>query len=116
MTSQVETEVQIPEEFVISIPEEIQDKLKKWCKFQGKPLREVVEREIGLRFGMRLPKEEVFFPKRTFGIPRDSFVLFALPRHEWRKLSDWLQEKKRVKIWVGSSSEVILVNQDILEK
>jgi len=64
---------------VISIPKEVYEKVKHWCVFQGKPLREVVEREIGLRFGMKLPKEEVFFPKRKFGMPRDSFVCFATP-------------------------------------
>lgn len=60
----------------------------------------------------KLRSEDKFYDGRKFGIPEDSFILFALPKHEWNKLKEWFEKEERVNITIGSNGEVWLLNED----
>ena len=52
-------------------------------------------------------------------IPEDSFILFALPHHECRKLKEWVENNEHVSVVPGASPralEVYLLNETKLSK
>jgi hypothetical protein len=61
-------------------------------------------------------KKDVFYPGRKFAIPRSCFVLFALPKHEWKKLDEWNRKKDKIAIAPAPEGEIFLLNEKKLEK
>lgn len=51
-----------------------------------------------------------------WNIPKDTFILFALPRTEWRKLEKWQKRKHGIIIHLGAHGEVLLLNEEKLVK
>jgi len=61
-------------------------------------------------------KQPFFKHGRHFHIPKSCFVLFALPKHEWKKLDEWFKRGHHVETSLGSDGEVLLLNETKLEK
>jgi hypothetical protein len=111
MENKVET-VQEHQTVTVEIPAE----LRKICMITGKGPSEVITTALNIYLGGRIPKEERFVSKRHFSIPRSTFVLFALPSHEWEKLEGWVSNEDKITIAPSSNGEVFLLNETKLHK
>jgi hypothetical protein len=49
-------------------------------------------------------------------MPESTFVLFALPSHEWKKLEGWVSKRDQITIAPSSNGEVFLLNDTRLAK
>lgn len=49
-------------------------------------------------------------------IPKSTFILFALPQTEWKKLEKWIAKSQRPNIFLGKNGQVVLLNDDRLRK
>lgn len=100
----------------IEIEGELKDIVENLCKITGESPKEVISTAISVYLGGRVPKKQRFFNGRHFSLPRAYFVLFALPRHEWEKLAEWVRRKDAVEIDVGSNGEIFLLNTTKMQK
>lgn len=57
-----------------------------------------------------------FFNGRHFAIPKNCFVLFTLPSHEWERLHEWIQKGQMVRIYPSSNNEIMLLNESELAR
>lgn len=55
--------------------------------------------------------KDKFYNGRKFCIPKNCFILFALPRHEWEKLNKWMDVGQQPQIALASNGEVFLLNE-----
>lgn len=60
--------------------------------------------------------KDKFVKKRHFSIPKSSFILFALPKHEWERLSEWIKKGQPIEIAPAPDGEVFLLNNTELAK
>lgn len=56
---------------------------------RSEAMRALIEEELKKR-----TRRYRFFNGRQFSIPRNCFILFALPRHEYQKLEKWVEKKQ----------------------
>lgn len=111
-----ETGAQEHQTVTVQIPAGLSPLLQKMCSIRGRDPNEVITTALSIYLGGRCPKEERFFGKRHFSIPRSTFIVFGLPTHEWQRLSSWITKKDHVDIGVGSNGEVFLRNETKLRK
>jgi len=112
----METEQKEERVLLIKISKELSEILQKICGVEGKSEEETAAKALDRCFGGRLPKKERFYNGRHFAMPRSCFILFALPIHEWQKLREWIDQKQRPDIIIGSNGEVVLINETKLAK
>lgn len=78
---------------------------------RSEALRTLMDQELTKR-----TRKYRFFNGRKFSIPKSCFILFALPRHEWQKLEQWIDRKQVPNILIAANGEVFLMNDAVLQK
>jgi hypothetical protein len=102
---------------VRNIPEDLMEKFDIYVVKPSYPggrseaIRNLINAEVLKRQG-----KDKFVKKRHFTIPKSSFILFALPKHEWEKLSEWNRKKQPIEIAPAPGGEVFLLNNAELAK
>jgi hypothetical protein len=101
----------------VNIPEDL---LKKFDIYVVKPSypgdRSEAIRNLILAEVLKRQGKDKFFKKRHFNIPKNCFILFALPSHEWQKLEEWNKRKETPQIALAPNGEVFLINEAGLAK
>lgn len=115
MESQVETL-----KIEVEVPKELSQKLQKICIAKGEQPSKVMTEALARYFGKPLPKEERFFTGkggRKWAIPKNTFIVFALPHEEWRKLREWRRKNSdHLSFNTMSDNEVLIINETKLDK
>jgi hypothetical protein len=102
---------------VRNIPEDLMEKFDIYVVKPSYPggrseaIRNLIHTEVLKRQG-----KDKFVKKRHFTIPKSSFILFALPKHEWEKLAEWNRKKQPIEIAPAPDGEVFLLNNTLLAK
>jgi len=112
----METEQKEERVLTIKISKELSEILHEICGLEGESEEETAAKALDRCFGGRLPKKERFYNGRHFAMPRSCFILFALPKHEWQKLREWIDQKQGPDVIIGSNGEVVLINETKLAK
>lgn len=104
----------------VEVPKELSQKLQKICMATGEQPKKIMTEALARYFGKPIPKEERFFTGkggRKWAIPKNTFIVFALPQEEWRKLRKWRRKNgDHLFFDTMSDNEVLIVNETKLEK
>jgi hypothetical protein len=98
----------------VNIPEDLLKKFDILVVKSGdrsEAIRNLILAEVLKRRG-----KDKFVNKRHFSIPKSSFILFALPSHEWDKLVEWKKKGQPIEISPAPNGEVFLLNEAGLAK
>jgi len=107
---------EIGKSITVEIPQQLNEKLEKVCMAQGQQPSALMTEALHRFFGKPIPKEERFFPRRKWAIPRNTFIAFGLVHEEWLKLKAWKRKGHRIVIDVMSENEVLILNETKLDK
>jgi hypothetical protein len=102
----------------IPISMEVYEQLERSAKKHGAGVDDYANRL--LKGEIIKGSESVFFDVgpsgRKWKIPKSVFILFALPREEWRKLKNWRVDNDSYCVDVLSDGEVIILNETKMAK
>lgn len=103
----------------VEVPKELSRKLQKICMATGEQPNKIMTEALARYFGKPRPKEERFFTGksgRKWAIPKNTFIVFALPQEEWRKLREWRDKDNLVSVVTMSHGEILILNHTKLDK
>jgi len=105
-------------EYVVRLPKNLDEQMQSYCKLLGLKPEELITHAVGRFYGWPPLKKETFFGRRgrKFFIPRNCFIIFALPQEEHRKLANWLRKGDKINIGTAPNNEVIIMNETKLRK
>jgi hypothetical protein len=114
--NETESKINVPE-LLHELADETRRLLQTDSEIRGTAPEELAVQILDQHYGKELPKKERFLEgKRHFSIPKSSFILFAIPRHEWQMLRKWQDHKDEVIIAPAGDSEVFLLNKQQLAR
>jgi len=107
---------EIGKSITVEISQQLNEKLEKVCMVQGQQPSAVMKEALHRFFGKPMPKEERFFLRRKWGIPRGTFIAFGLVHEEWLKLKKWKDKDHKLVIDIMPENEILILNETKLEK
>ena len=100
-------------EKVIPITQEVYEQLNDVATKRNitpsKLANQLLESEINRKFNK-------FFNGRKWAIPKNTFIVSALPKEQWSKLRKWRDKDDLVTIDTMKDGEILILNQTRLDK
>lgn len=98
-------QIQIKQE----VYQQLNDAATKRNVTPNKLANQLLESEVNRKFNK-------YFDGRKWFIPKNTFIVSALPKEQWSKLREWRDKDDRVTIDTMKDGEILILNQTRLDK